>query len=182
MAIEKFGGTTTALVDKKSLDTHVPVVQLETGSPVVTSADREVVETIYFCRTAFTGASVGDRIIKTRSLDVTLASPSTIWTQWHNDTTGLDLASAPLLANLSVKPLLRTLTTVVNVGGATYNTTSGCTSVTVMPQAATISYTVAGITIPGARVFSQDAAGSLLAPIVISNVLGSFVTVIEVRP
>jgi hypothetical protein len=71
------------------------------GNSVVTSADREIVKTVYFCKVAFTGASVGDRIIKTRSLDVTQATPVTIWTQWHNDTKGTDLSTAPTLANLS---------------------------------------------------------------------------------
>ena len=181
MPVQKFAGQSVARVDEKGDGSFVPVVQLETGAPVVTSADREVVETIFYVKTAFPGASVGDKIVKSRSLDVTQASPTTIWTQWHNDSTGLDLATAPNVANLADKPLFRTIAAVVNVG-ASYGTTSGCASVTVVPQPTTTAYSVNGVVFAGSKVFGQDGAGSFLASLAITNVAGSYVTVMEVRP
>lgn len=64
-------------------------------------ADRELVVSTYRCRTAFTGASVGDTITSTQIIDVS-ATPTTVSTVWRNQTTAADLASAPLIANLEL--------------------------------------------------------------------------------
>jgi hypothetical protein len=66
-----------------------------------TTIDRELVVTTYFVKTAFTGASVGDTITATQIIDVT-GTPTTVSTLWRNQTTGLDLASTPSAANLTL--------------------------------------------------------------------------------
>ena len=58
------------------------------------TVDRELVVSTYLCKTAFTGASVGDTITSTQILDVT-ATPSTVSVVWRNQTTAADLAGAP---------------------------------------------------------------------------------------
>lgn len=63
--------------------------------------DRELVVTTYRCRTAFTGASVGDTITSTQVIDVT-SFPSTVSVIWRNQSTNADLASAPLAANIEI--------------------------------------------------------------------------------
>lgn len=68
-----------------------------TGGP-----DRELVVTTYRCKTAFTGASVGDTITATQIIDVSGASPSTVSTVWRNQAAAADLASAPSAANLEL--------------------------------------------------------------------------------
>lgn len=65
------------------------------------SVDRELVQLNWRCKTAFTGASVGDAITETQIVDVT-STPTTVSTLWRNQTTGLDLASAPLITNLDL--------------------------------------------------------------------------------
>jgi hypothetical protein len=64
-------------------------------------SDREMVVTTYRCKTAFTGASVGDVITATQVIDVT-DTPTTVGTIWRNQTTALDLASAPSAANIEI--------------------------------------------------------------------------------
>ena len=66
-----------------------------------TTIDREVVVTTYTCKTAFTGASVGDTITATQIIDVTEA-PVTISTVWRNQSTSTDLSSVPSSANLTL--------------------------------------------------------------------------------
>lgn len=63
--------------------------------------DRELVVTMYTCKTAFTGASVGDTITATQIIDVT-DTPTTVSTVWRNQTTNVDLASAPSSAKLTL--------------------------------------------------------------------------------
>ena len=63
--------------------------------------DRELVVTTYTCKTAFTGASVGDTITATQIIDVT-STPTTISTVWRNQSTNADLASAPSSTNLTL--------------------------------------------------------------------------------
>jgi hypothetical protein len=65
------------------------------------SVDRELVQTTYRVRTAFTGASVGDIITLVQILDVS-ATPSTVSSIWRNQTTAADLGSAPSAANLEI--------------------------------------------------------------------------------
>lgn len=65
-------------------------------------ADRELVVSTYRCKTAFTGASVGDTITATQVIDVSGATPTTITTIWRNQTTATDLAGAPSAANLEL--------------------------------------------------------------------------------
>ncbi len=67
-----------------------------------TSTDRELVVSTYRCKTAFTGASVGDTITATQVIDVSGATPSTVSTIWRNQSTAADLASAPSAANLEL--------------------------------------------------------------------------------
>lgn len=64
--------------------------------------DRELVVSTYRCKTAFSGASVGDTITATQVIDVSGASPSTVSTIWRNQATAADLASAPSAANLEL--------------------------------------------------------------------------------
>ena len=64
-------------------------------------ADRELVVTTYRCKTAFTGASVGDTITATQIIDVT-GTPTTVSTVWRNQTTAADLGSAPAAADLEL--------------------------------------------------------------------------------
>ena len=73
------------------------------GSPIGggAGADRELVVSTYLCKTAFTGASIGDTITATQVIDVS-AAPTTISTVWHNQTTAADLLGAPSAANLSL--------------------------------------------------------------------------------
>ena len=63
--------------------------------------DRELVVTTYTCKTAFSGASVGDTITATQIIDVT-AAPTTVSTMWRNQSTNTDLGSAPSSANLTL--------------------------------------------------------------------------------
>jgi hypothetical protein len=69
------------------------------GGPA-SAVDREPIITKYKVKIAFTGASVGDKIVHTRWVDVDGATP-TLWAEeWYNDTTRAALASAPLADNL----------------------------------------------------------------------------------
>lgn len=76
------------------------------GSPISAGgggagSDRELVVSTYICRTAFTGASIGDTITATQIIDVS-GTPSTVSTIWRNQTTAADLAGAPSAANLEL--------------------------------------------------------------------------------
>lgn len=64
--------------------------------------DRELVVSTYRCKTAFTGASVGDTITATQIIDVTNNTPTTVATIWRNQTTSADFATAPSSANLEL--------------------------------------------------------------------------------
>jgi hypothetical protein len=66
------------------------------------SSERELVVTTYRCKTAFTGASVGDTITNTQVIDISGSSPSTVSNVWRNQTTAADLGSAPSAANLEL--------------------------------------------------------------------------------
>lgn len=84
---------------------HVPVVVAvnEDGSPISNAvSDRELVVTTYSCKTAFTGASIGDTITNTQIMDVSANPPSTLSTVWRNQSTSTDFASAPSSANLAL--------------------------------------------------------------------------------
>lgn len=63
--------------------------------------DRELVVSTYRCKTAFTGASIGDTITCTQVIDVT-AAPSTVSVIWRNQTTAADLGGAPSAADLEL--------------------------------------------------------------------------------
>jgi hypothetical protein len=63
--------------------------------------DRELITTMYRCKTAFSGASVNDIISYTQVLDVT-DSPTTLVYIWHNTTTGADFGTAPSFNNLEL--------------------------------------------------------------------------------
>jgi hypothetical protein len=65
-----------------------------------TTIDREMISVTYRCKTAFSGASIGDVITCTQVIDVSTSSPSTVATIWRNQTTAADLVSAPSIANL----------------------------------------------------------------------------------
>lgn len=84
-----------------SLTNPIPVTVVGQGSS--TSVDRELIVTTYTCKTAFTGASVGDTITATQVIDVSGEAPSTVSTIWHNQTTAADLSSAPSAANLELR-------------------------------------------------------------------------------
>jgi hypothetical protein len=65
------------------------------------TADRELVVTTYYVKTAFTGASLNDTITCTQVLDVT-TTPTVVGVIWRNQTTALDLASTPSSTNLTL--------------------------------------------------------------------------------
>lgn len=73
------------------------------GNPIGVAAvlDRELVVSTYFCKTAFTGASVNDTITSTQIIDVS-GAPTTISVIWRNQTTAADLSGAPSAANLTL--------------------------------------------------------------------------------
>ncbi len=85
---------------KASPDGELLVSIVNGGSGNSSTVDREPIITKYKVITAFAGASVGDRIIHTRWIDVDGTTPSTWAEEWYNDSTRLALASAPLNANL----------------------------------------------------------------------------------
>lgn len=62
--------------------------------------DRELIVSTYLCKTAFTGASVGDTITSTQIIDVS-ATPTTVSVIWRNQTTGIDI-TAPSSADLTL--------------------------------------------------------------------------------
>ena len=72
------------------------------GGGSSSTTDRELVVSTYRCKTALSGASIGDTITATQIIDVSGASPSTVSTIWRNQTTAADLASAPSAANLEL--------------------------------------------------------------------------------
>ena len=72
------------------------ILALTGGGP-----DRELIVTTYFVKTAFTGASVNDTVTYTQIINTT-NTPSTVSTLWRNQTTGLDLSTAPSAANLTL--------------------------------------------------------------------------------
>jgi len=85
------------------------VVLTVSNSPYISSGgggggsgtDRELVVSTYLCKTAFTGASVGDTITATQIIDVT-STPTNVSTIWRNQTTAANLASTPSAVNLEL--------------------------------------------------------------------------------
>lgn len=71
------------------------------GGGTVTTTDRETVQTTYLVKTAFSGASVGQTVTSVQIIDVT-GTPTTVAVLWRNQSTGVDLASAPSAANLEI--------------------------------------------------------------------------------
>lgn len=55
----------------------------------------ELAVSTYLCFVDFDGATVGDTITATQVIDASTNPPTTISTVWRNQTTGLDLESAP---------------------------------------------------------------------------------------
>lgn len=84
---------------KATINTGLPLTGSTGGGS--SGSDRELVVTTYTCKTAFTGASVGDIITQTQVVDVT-ATPSTVNVLWRNQTTNTDLATAPDGSKLSL--------------------------------------------------------------------------------
>ena len=83
-------------------DTGDPYKATGGSSSGGTGSDRELVVSTYRCKTAFTGASVGDTITTTQIIDVTTNTPVSVSTIWRNQTTAADLASVPSAANLEL--------------------------------------------------------------------------------
>jgi hypothetical protein len=84
------------------------------------TVDRELIVTTYRAKNAFSGANIGDTITCTQILDVTTL-PSTIATIWRNQSTALDLASPPSIANLELagtEPGLTEAQFVANIGNS----------------------------------------------------------------
>lgn len=71
------------------------------GGGSSSSIDKELVNTTYIVKNAFAGASVSDIIIKTEVFDLS-STPNLTDTIWRNQTTGLDLSSAPSVLNLDL--------------------------------------------------------------------------------
>lgn len=66
-------------------------------------SQRRITITYFTVKTAFSGASLGDVISRTYTVDTTgLTSKTVDNTLWRNESTGVDLATAPSLSNLSV--------------------------------------------------------------------------------
>jgi hypothetical protein len=97
-----FTGLTSPMVEDNGDGTHVPLVKVINAGGGSSGPDRELVVSTYRCKTAFTGASVGDTITATQVIDVSGATPSTVSTVWRNQTTAADLASVPSAANLEL--------------------------------------------------------------------------------
>ena len=83
-----------------SNDSGNPIPVTISGSSGAT--DYELVVSTYTCKTAFVGASVGDIITQTQVIGITAGVASTLTTIWRNQTTAIDLVSAPSSANLSL--------------------------------------------------------------------------------
>lgn len=83
-----------------SNDSENPIPVTISGSSGAT--DYELVVSTYTCKTAFVGASVGDIITQTQVIGITAGVASTLTTIWRNQTTAIDLVSAPSSANLSL--------------------------------------------------------------------------------
>lgn len=84
---------------------NVPVLVEDDGRIIISNGsageDREIVVTGYQCKTAFTGASVGDTITLKEIVNVSATPPTTV-SLWRNQTTGTDLLAAPDLLKLEV--------------------------------------------------------------------------------
>ena len=82
-------------------DSGSPIPVTISGSTGAT--DYELVVSTYTCKTAFTGASVGDIITETQIIAITGGVASTLQTIWRNQTTATDLSSAPSSVNLALE-------------------------------------------------------------------------------
>lgn len=87
----------------------VPTVLLvdTDGNPATlgggSTADKELLVSTYRCKTAFTGATVGDTITATRVLDLSVTpAVQSGATLWYNEATAAALSSAPNAANLEL--------------------------------------------------------------------------------
>jgi hypothetical protein len=83
---------------KVSAANPLPSVNIVNG----TTADRELIVTTYFCKTAFAGASVGDTITNTQIIDVSGSPSVTLETVWRNQSTAADLGAAPPVGSLEL--------------------------------------------------------------------------------
>lgn len=103
--IETFDGGHQRRWVAQSDGTFAPMVSVDgsisTGGGG-SAVDRELVVVTYYCKTAFTGASVGDTITATQVIDVSGSVLVTIRTIWRNQTTAADLSGVPSAANLSL--------------------------------------------------------------------------------
>jgi hypothetical protein len=84
-----------------SNDVGNPIPVTISGSTGATNY--ELVVSTYTCKTAFTGASVGDIITETQIIAITGGVASTLQTIWRNQTTATDLSSAPSSVNLALE-------------------------------------------------------------------------------
>lgn len=95
------GGAQRAVPEMVLVDADGNIIGSLGGPGGGPGADRELVVSTYTCKTAFTGASVGDTITATQIIDVS-ATPTHVSTIWRNQTTAANLASAPSAANLEL--------------------------------------------------------------------------------
>lgn len=65
------------------------------GNPVANPADREVLPTRYTVKQAYTGAAVGDVVLKTVVLDVGGGTVDVVGVSWENESTGSVIAAPP---------------------------------------------------------------------------------------
>lgn len=65
------------------------------GNPVANPADREVLPTRYTVKQAYTGAAVGDVVLKTVVLDVGGGTVDVVGVSWENESSGVVIAAPP---------------------------------------------------------------------------------------
>ena len=119
------------------------------------------VQFTYTVIAAFTGASVGDLLVRQDILDPTVVPPTVISETWYNATTGATLAGAPSYADLSSSagsftPVLPQYT-VANLTTSTSGTVAaGCFQIS-FANAGTADAVVAGQTLPAGAALSYNA-------------------------
>lgn len=134
-----------------------------TGGDGAPTLDRELVVSTYLCKTAFTGASGGDTITATQVLDVT-GAPYTVSTVWRNQTTAVDLGSAPPAANLELTGATALTDAQLRAAAVTVSASArvclGTERVTVTSTAATLKSLMTGAAFPvGTVVVELQADG-----------------------
>ena len=81
----------------------LPVEIISGSSGGGNNVDREIIVSLYRCKTTFVGANIGDVISATRVLDVSGNSATQVGaTIWYNETSAATLATTPNAANIEL--------------------------------------------------------------------------------